>query len=112
MLSTFVAILNFGFHRTRCAIEQQKNDFEVINYMWRSLKLTLGFSGSADQKAKAGRSCSEFEWPGKIINRKWFAWPLFSTSFSSDDYDEDRHFDELVAKADQMVDLAQTLEIE
>ena len=105
MLSTLVAILNFGFHETRCAIEQQKNDFEVIDYMWRSLKLTFGFSGSANSKANSEQPSRNIKFSRKDFHR--MALRLLVTS---DNYDEDRRFDELAAKVEQMVDLAQSLD--
>ena len=106
LLSTLVAILTLGFHETCSAIEQQKNDFEVIDYMWRSLKLTLGFSGSAKRKENAKPPSRKIEFSRKRFHR--MALRLVATS--SIDYDEDRHFDELDAKMEQMVDLARSLD--
>lgn len=106
LLSTLVAILTLGFHETCSAIEQQKNDFEVIDYMWRSLKLSLGFSESAKRKENSKQSSRKIKFSRTSFHR--VALRLVSTS--SIDYDEDCYFDELDAKMEQMVDLAQSLD--
>ena len=43
LLGVFVAILNLSARSVRLSIQQQSNDFELMEYMLRRLRLWLGF---------------------------------------------------------------------
>lgn len=109
LFTTFIAILTSGFHRTRSVVQQQSNDFEVIDYMWRSLKLSLGFSGSGDRgptvdRSLAESSTGEIEVVAKMVKRA----TLLHLSKVSE-RDAILRLGELESKAQQMSDLVSTL---